>query len=653
MSWKDAEAKASRSKSWSPPWRWRRRRLLGALATLGLLYWLAPTSQCLRAETQLPRQHGALQNLSPADVFLPAPENPQRTYNGPVKLPKLSSTLQPSPQEARWTQILDRNVLFAASSLQSVAHIMPLACEMASWDRNYVHMVFMGRDTLPVSDILAVNGVNKADCPVYFHDARSDHSEDSTDERTESAILGALRHVLLFIHPRAVIMDDAELEDATFSRVLRDFSKGYQQTLIELPANQYEAFMWITRLDAGSLSNWSKPDIDIIIQAPPNGAGGMIRLLRSLQDAEYAGLKAPRLTIELPADVNPTLQSYINGMNWPPYDGSRATLTLRHRISSSRPSPLQASIRFLESFYPSSYSDHHVLILSPQAELNPMYLHYLHYAVLGYKYSRDSDLHTDDIFGITLDVPSTLWNGEAAFPHPLVKEMQTEQYRSHNQSEAAPFVYQTPSATATLLFGDKWATLHNYLSNRLKSASKNELPKRPRLVPETQPAWLEYLLELTRARGWTSLFPARPFSAKHNDLDFVPEEYLSETSDPEDELTHSRSPKGRTKKTKKTKKKGDTSPDEPLHKYLPFSGDLPPLASLPYLLPTGERVDPMRFKAETEQYAETLRRDVGGCNSTDSLPGEREYLQTADLFCLDPNPLGKKTVVYFPNPLDT
>ncbi|KAK3088938.1 hypothetical protein LTR53_019894, partial [Teratosphaeriaceae sp. CCFEE 6253] len=75
------------------------------------------------------------------------------------------------------------------------------------------------------------------------------------------------------------------------------------RTLIEIPAGRCEDFLWMTRLDSGSLSNWFKPAIDILIHALPASSGGLIRLVKSLERADYAEFPVPKLTIELPSDI--------------------------------------------------------------------------------------------------------------------------------------------------------------------------------------------------------------------------------------------------------------------------------------------------------------------------------------------------------------
>jgi hypothetical protein len=153
-------------------------------------------------------------------------------------------------------RMANRNVLFAASSLQSVANLMPMACDMAKWDKNYVHLALLGRDALPLEEILEINGVSHEDCSVTFHDGRGDYSEYSTDLRLEASVAGALRHINEFMHPQAIITDDSSIEDAPFTRAVRLKGKIYNHPVIEIPEGAYEDFLWMTRLDSGSLGSW-------------------------------------------------------------------------------------------------------------------------------------------------------------------------------------------------------------------------------------------------------------------------------------------------------------------------------------------------------------------------------------------------------------
>lgn len=116
----------------------------------------------------------------------PAPKPQQvRNYNGPIKLPNLGSTIQ-AIGRTDGRKPLNRNVMFAAASLRSVATVAPMACQMARERLNYVHFVFFGRSDIALRTLLEVNGVD-AECHVIVHDARPDYVTTSTETRMKLA----------------------------------------------------------------------------------------------------------------------------------------------------------------------------------------------------------------------------------------------------------------------------------------------------------------------------------------------------------------------------------------------------------------------------------------------------------------------------------
>ncbi|TKA76630.1 hypothetical protein B0A55_04924 [Friedmanniomyces simplex] len=654
--------------SLAKPWRWRKRRLLAvvALVVLGYVFLLNLPEGLGSVESRIASSVNPLSSVGKPAASHVEPTGPpakpktasdeeesKHYYDGPIKFYRLATSLHAITRTSG-IRPRNRNVLFAVSSLQHAANLIPMACEMAKWDRNYVHMAFLGRDSLSVDDILEVNGVSAKDCTVYFHDGRSDYSEYSTEKRAEVAVSGAMKHINDFMHPQAIIMDDSVLEDAFFVRAMRYKAAEMRRALIEIPAGRYEDFLWITRLDSGSLSNWFKPTIDILIHAPPHSSGGLIRLIRSLEDAEYAGFAAPKLTVELPPDVEHFAQDYLERLQWPrntQHDPWKlSTLTLRHRIPSAHLSSEQASVRFVESFYPSNSGDNHVLVLSAQAEVSPLYLHYLHYVVLEYKYSSYSSMEADRLLGVSLDIPTAFLNGSGEFMPPSTHDMRDNTSQKYleeaatDRTDATPFLYQAPSATASLIFGDKWSTLHNFLSNRLASSHRGVAERTKKLVSETEPAWLEYLLELTRARGWSMLYPATPFVTVHNELSQIPEEYLRER----DEVRGAEEPKDAEHLAEEPFLLAAESPvieehveretpeAQPLQYMLPYEGDLPELPHLPYLAYTGEVVNAIVQEDLMVKYAPLFRSRIGGCQGTDATRKRliSDSRRTDDFFCL-------------------
>ena len=94
-------------------------------------------------------------------------EAEEHYHNGPIKFYMLAQSLH-SAARLGGQHESNKNVLFAASNLKSASEIIPLACEMARWDRNDVHFAVMGRDDMDMSEIKKLNGAEE-DCNVHWH----------------------------------------------------------------------------------------------------------------------------------------------------------------------------------------------------------------------------------------------------------------------------------------------------------------------------------------------------------------------------------------------------------------------------------------------------------------------------------------------------
>lgn len=90
-----------------------------------------------------------------------------RDYNGPVTQPKLIDSLRTVTAVSPGS-VKNRNVLFAAASLQSASTLLPLACQMAAERQSQVHFVFVGRDGIPLKELLKINGIDST-CPLTMH----------------------------------------------------------------------------------------------------------------------------------------------------------------------------------------------------------------------------------------------------------------------------------------------------------------------------------------------------------------------------------------------------------------------------------------------------------------------------------------------------
>jgi hypothetical protein len=583
-------------------------------------------------------------------------------FNGKIEYPRLSGSLDKLGR-APFGKASGR-VLYAASSLKSAANLMPLACEMGRVNKSEVHMAFFGRNALPLLEILSVNGHTQQDCNVMFHDGRADFAEYSTERRAELSILGAIKQINEFVNPQAIVVDGGKHEDTFFTTAIHQRAEDYAKTLITIPGKKYEDFSWITHLDADSAESWAKPTIDILVQAPRHGSGSLIRLLKSLKAGDYSGLKTPRLVVELPPVVEPFAMQWLNDLVWPPTESGLLPsqsnlLSLHHRIPSQQMTSDQSALRFVESFYPSDPQFHHVLVLSPQAELSPLFFHNLHFSILHYRHSKKW-WEAADIMGVSLDRPSVLIDGVTPFVAPGVRglpKLATVDADARNPANL-PFLYQSSGLGATLVFGDKWATFHDFLLRRLEATRKGLAKPQKKLVSTGEPAWSEYLLELMRARGWSVMHPAYDFVELHDELAEVPEEFLQPPADAAKSSSSKKAPPktGKDKQAlnptpfdpstiSKDKESPESNPSSgpktmPLHKYLPFNGFLPELAVMPYITHKGGSELRVAVKKLTEEYLAFFRREIGGCDSAAAEAKKQETAAvgltgtTSDLFCL-------------------
>jgi hypothetical protein len=638
-------------------WRLRRKRVLIGIFALYLLYLFVkyiptdvpPVSERIDYRFSTPVGHG----VTPPSVDSAAEGPPPRMsktaiehyFDGPIKFYNLVPTLGFATASSRASQ----SVLFAASSLKSASHIITLACDMSKQNRNKVHFAIMGREEITIEDIKRMNGISDGDCAVRWHDARPDHAPYSSDFRMGLSTRSALGYIHRSMRLQAVLTDTSTREDDFFAKAITDKTKELGITMIELPANAVKGLQWMMKLDSASLSAANNLEIEILIHAPAESSGSLIRLLKSLENADYFGFSYPRLTIELPPRIDIFTVNFLSSFRWPPNSGGEESkLTLRRRVNPKRLSPVEATILTIESYYPAHIPTSHVLILTSQAELAPSYYHYLLFSLLEYKYSESALVESSRLLGISLELPTHYLNGSKGFSHPSA------------DNEVSPlFLWQAPNSNAALYFGDKWAEFHSFLSNRFTVQPQAGKETYTKLVSEKHPAWMEYLLELVRARGYAMLYPsfasyeASAIVTVHKDLYQPPEEFLTpkaSTSDSSelDEAdsvsagaildAHSETPATLLSTESTT---GTTSTILPLlfpnfSPSLDSSGAflLPRLAELRALSFTGEP-----YSLADRSYAEEFAQNYGGC-STNTERIAKSSWSADDLFCLDGQDLG-------------
>ena len=635
----------------------RKRRVIYVICGILLLYLFVkniPTDVGPHprwADTRVYRdpeaeRNGIPKSATPPTGKPPRPAQPSEAeehyHDGPIKFYKLASSLHAAARLGGQRES-NKNVLFAAASLKSLSEILPLACDMASWDRNDVHMAIMGRDDMEIGEIQKINGALEEDCDIHWHDARPDIAKWSSRFRMEASVTASLEHIQTFIHPQVVIIDDSEREEDYFSDSILSKARELSKPVIQLPPDAMGALLWMTRLDSASLAAWPTTYVDILIQAPSGSSGTIVRLLRSIESADYFGSRRPHLTVELPSEIDPPTWGYLENLVWPPMDETGAThvsqVTLRHRIPRQTMTEEEASARLVESFYPRRIMDSHVLVLSPQVELSPLYYHYLLYSILEYKYSRHvkATKEAGNVIGISLDLPTSYLNDTTTFKPPL--KPRSKQAAPVSEDESPPFLWQSPNNNAALYFGDKWAEFHSFLSARLTKAPSDT----PKVISKKHPAWLEYFLELMRARGYSLIYPGvinEHFSLAtvHNELYQVPEEFSKKQSrsneadvlpiSPEQALEANATARAR----KPPPNKEHALLESTITSLLPNKGDLLEITNMPLLSYDGSEIN---FKASEDHsffFTHHFQHSTGGCQK-DQKPYQKIPFKAIDLFC--------------------
>lgn len=633
-----------------------------------------------------PEVAGERLSRTPQVLQTPGDNSPSQSQNfdGPVKFYNLATTLRDAAGRHHYGQD-NKQVLFAASDLSSAAALIPLACEMGNWRRSYVHMAIMGNAETPLDTIKIINGAAEDSCHITWHDARPDYASVSNNKRMETSVVGGLGHIGQFLEPTAIITTDLDDEDSFFARGVGKKVKQKQLTHIQVPRSEPSKLGFLSRLDAASLHMWHSASFDIMIQAPLESSGSLIRLLKSLTAADYTGFSPPRLIIDLPYKIDKATMDFLGGFNWPPFQyktpGQNDHLVVRRRITEQRENPAEASLRFIESFYPSSPGGPHVLLLSPQVELSPAYFHYVKAHILEYKHSGHAFGTSRDLFGISLETPSSFLNGSRFLLPDLSKAVaSTTTVPNPNKG---PFRWQAPNANAALYFADKWIEAHSFLTKR-RTASLNRktqgyLAGQAKLVTKDSPAWADYFLEFMRNRGWSLHYPAllsdkttNAIATVHNELFQMPEEFTEAEKAPiwedmpasvdsvltvrDDYLTTHNAESSPTRALNaegvllqslepllpppappRPRSAADDELDD-FYTYNPTAAQpFPRLTTLALLDNIGDAIYPDELLKRAEGVRLQWRVNAGGCSSAMATQKEDEMypLQAEDLFCFD------------------
>ncbi|CAI7569546.1 unnamed protein product [Penicillium glandicola] len=564
------------------------------------------------AETVLP------DNLPPVKVL--ESNQKEEAYDGMIKFYELAHSL---PRYKYSQKAASRAVVFAASSLHSVSDLLPLACRMASQRLNYVHFTLMGKEEVSIEGIKEVNRIRDSECPMIWHDARPDYAPKSTDERMKRSVIGGLQNIQTYISPEVIITQGQGWEDPFFWGGVKVYSQENDISHVALSAASRD-LMWIASLDSEALRSWNDIQIEMVVHAPSDSSGSLIRLMQSLDAADYLG-SAPSLTIELPQRVDSQLLQFLQHLKGLTQLSGR--ITIRRRIQPHDMDTAESSLRTVESFYPRNPEMTHLLLLSPQTELAPSFYHYLKFAVLNYKQSARAKRIFPNMIGISLELPSSkpTADSQSFTPPPMTVEGKEEFLPS--------FLWQAPNSNAALYFGDAWAEFHSFMANRLSTPESAAVPQ-TKLISKKYPAFMEHLLEMIRAKGYYLLYPSFPgikspsIATVHNELYQPPEEFGDSNPATLGEATQPLTGDSSTGLGSIEKPLNRASTIMPLLEL--FSSGLPDLDALPLLSYDGEGLTSAAYTKQTEEYAKEFRNHYGGCARDSKIDDSSAAL----LFCV-------------------
>lgn len=593
--------------SWTPsrPMRrclatFRKRRIALALAVAWLLYLffrhmptdLLPASQ--RFDPRFGNPIAGTQQVAAREEF-----------DGPVRFFGLAPSLRSFAKEP-----LDgSNVLFALASAHSASQVVTAACAMAAQNRSRVHLAVMGRDDILFEKVLELNAIDLSDCPVRWHDAQVDFSKQSSPLRLARGVRGSFGHIQRALSLHAVFFDDSKREEDYLRSEIAKAAADLNVAAIKLPS----AESWMLGLSGVSLRWWNQIEVDIVIKVLPETAGSLMRLMRSLQSADYGGLPLPRIILDLPPRTDAHILENLERFIWPVgTTPAESRISIRRRVDDNTISRAVASVQVIESFYPVNAESSHVLVLDPAVEVAPNYFQLLFYLVLEYRYSRSAHGLANRLMGVSLL--------EAAID-------------SHDQGSLV--ISQSLHGQAMLFFGDKWAELHEYTSLRLMAdPTLSKSVDADRSDETSKVNWMTLATEMMRAQGYVTLFPSvgtqvLPLAAVHRELHDAPGDLLDLPAAVSD-LDLSTEDGVLTADSGKS-----TSAQEPrelsrasLLKMLQHEQN--GLDALPLYSYSGKPIQRATLREQASKYAELLSVNVGGCSPSQA---ERPPGDLGLLFC--------------------
>lgn len=227
---------------------------------------------------------------------------------------------------------------------------------------------------------------------------------------------------------------------------------------------------------------------------------------------------------------------------------------------------------------------------------------------------------------MSLSVPTTILGSTRPFTPPP-----SSRAGEAKLATETAFLWQAPVSDAILVMGNKWVELHGYVTQVLER--QHAMVSSPAMLASKEvgkqyPAWMEYALQLSRLRGYLTLYPSRQtadaIAGAHSDLRERPEEYQGQAGS-----------RG---------KENDVAGDEAsalfdvgsqvdMLETLPREGEQQLLGGLPVLSWDGQQTRDDVLEEDAVQFTMDFRRQVGGCQDEDSEKLGRADQYAGDLFC--------------------
>lgn len=246
------------------------------------------------------------------------------------------------------------------------------------------------------------------------------------------------------------------------------------------------------------------------------------------------------------------------------------------------------------------------------------------YEILFRKYSKPGIIQDTDerIFGVSFSYPKVYSHNDKPFKSPSSRDKDSS--RQHPDS---PFLWQTPSSDALLIWGEKWKELHGFVSQVHEKKGLMAQPSQilaQKHLTTKYPAWMEYIVLLSRIRQYTTVYPSKAAAASilsvHTDLGITPEEFQDQGSKQKRPLDAFTDPSN----------EGFTSQAD-LLRALPDRGTLGNIMSVPILSWDGQETDVETLTREASELTKSFRREIGQCAETARVLEPDKMAQ--DLFC--------------------